>query len=105
MSNNILPTLGLCRRAGKLVTGFDAVKEECSRPGTAVRGVITASDLSEKTLKEVRFFCGKAGIPVFGADVTMSDIGSVTGKKTGIAAITDEGLYAALTREKAKDKK
>lgn len=98
MNGNILSTLGLCRRAGKLITGFDAVKEECGKPGTAVRGVLTASDLSEKTKKEVRFFCGKAGIPVFEPDITVSDIAKVLGKKTGIAAVADEGLLAALTK-------
>ena len=50
---NSLGTIGLCRRAGKLVFGFDAVKDEIIKPGGKVKGVILADDLSEKTKKEV----------------------------------------------------
>ena len=47
--NNILGTLGLCRRAGKLVFGFDAVADEVKNPKSKVYGVVLASDISEKS--------------------------------------------------------
>ena len=49
-----LSTIGLCRRAGKLIYGFDAVVEAVKPPGSKVSGVLVTSDLSEKTKKEIR---------------------------------------------------
>ena len=91
-----LSTLGLCRRAGKLIFGFDAVCEEIKKPDGKVSGVVAAKDLSQKSLKELRFICGKYGINVFVAEAEMEEIFSVIGKRTGIIAILDEGLYASL---------
>ena len=44
--NNFLGTLGLCRRAGKLLYGFDSVAEEIKKPASKAAGVIIAEDLS-----------------------------------------------------------
>ena len=93
--NRFLSTLGLCRRAGKLAYGFDEV---CSlmKKGSAY-GVFTASDLSEKTFKEVRFFCEKHTVPLIKTDVTMDEISAVLTAKTGIIAILDKGLFDSLS--------
>lgn len=95
--NNTLSTLGLCRCAGKLIYGFDAVAAELEKPGTAVCGVLLASDLSEKSKKEVRFICAKKDMAVTELTATLDDIKSVIGKRTGIIAVLDNGLYNSLT--------
>ena len=56
---NFLSTLGLCRKSGRLIHGFDPVCEELKNPKSKIAGVILASDVSEKTQKEMRFFCDK----------------------------------------------
>lgn len=96
---NSLGTIGLCRRAGKLIFGFDAVKDEIIKPGSKVSGVIIADDLSEKTKKEVKFICDKFGREVFAPGITMDEIKGVIGKFTGILAILDDGLFRSITKQ------
>lgn len=97
MTDKFLSTLGLCRKAGLMIFGFDAVCEEIKKPGNKVAGVVTASDLSEKTLKEVKFICDKYGVTVYTCAAGMDQIKSVLGKRTGVIAITDKGLFASLS--------
>ena len=96
--NNRLSTLGLCRRAGKLIMGFDAVTEEVRLSGTKVKGVLLASDLSEKTKKEVRFECGRAEITVTEIPETLDELKEITGKRAGVIAVLDEGLYGSIVK-------
>ena len=54
--------LSICIKAGKTVKGFDSVCEAVKNGKASC--VLTASDASEKTLKEINFICGKYGVPV-----------------------------------------
>ncbi|MCL1903482.1 MAG: 50S ribosomal protein L7 [Oscillospiraceae bacterium] len=92
--NKKLSTLGLCKRAGKIITGFDAVVADINKAS----GIIITTDLSEKTKKEIKFHCDKHNKRLVEINNTMSDIESVLGKKTGIIAILDEGLFLSLHR-------
>jgi ribosomal protein L7Ae-like RNA K-turn-binding protein len=85
--------LGICKKAGKLVTGFDSVVAEIRK---AV-GVIITSDLSDKTKKEVAFHCNKHNKKLIETTHTMSDVQDIIGKRTGIIAVLDKGLFTALT--------
>lgn len=95
---NSLGTIGLCRRAGKLIFGFDAVKDEVMKPDSKISGVIIADDLSEKSAKEVRFICDKYGKALSSPGVTMDEIKGVIGKYTGILGILDDGLYRSIIK-------
>lgn len=94
-----LSTLGLMKKTGCLIVGFDAVKRELENPRTKVQGIALSKDLSPKTKKEILFlrekYCPK--LKIVGLDADMSQIEGVIGKKTGIAAITDEGFWKALS--------
>ena len=92
-----LSTLGLCRRAGKMIYGFDPVCDEIKSAKSKVCGVALAKDVSEKTLKEITFVCEKYGVKLFQSDADMDEIKAVLGKRTGIIAILDEGLFGSLT--------
>ncbi len=96
--NNILGTLGLCRRAGKVIFGFDAVIDEVKSPKGKACGVIMAEDLSEKTKKEVLFYCGKYNVTAKTVNVTLEEISGVMGKRTGVIAILDKGLFNSITK-------
>lgn len=100
--NNILGTLGLCRRAGKTIFGFDAVIDEVKSPKGKAYGVIMAKDLSEKTKKEVLFYCGKYNVPAETVNVTLEEISGVMGKRTGVIAILDKGLFNSVTNNQTK---
>lgn len=92
--------LGLCVKAGKLITGFDAVMREAAKGQKAVSGIAMASDISKKTEKEVMFYAGKYAVPAMKIDATMEQILTVIKKRTGVFAVTDEGLYKMLTSYK-----
>lgn len=96
--NKILGTIGLCRRAGKLVTGFDAVCEEISRPKGKAAGILLAGDISPKTEKEVRFFAEKSKKLVIKLPIGLDEIAEVLGRKTGVLAVLDEGLFKTLEK-------
>ena len=96
--DKILGTIGLCIRAGKLVHGFDAVMAEIKDNAGKVSGVLTASDLSEKTKKEVAFHCEKAGVGVTEIPETLDELKQATGKRTGVFAVLDDGLYGSIIK-------
>ena len=85
---NILKSLGLCRRAGKLVAGFDAV---CGLLSEEVLDVVVflTLDASLKTSKEVRYYAAKHGVEVIFLDVTKSEIYEILNKSFAVLAITD----------------
>ena len=94
MKNKLLSLLGICRKAGKLVHGFDAVSEAVSRKAAAL--VLVSRDISPKTKKEIEFAASKTNTTVIAAPVTMSDIEQKTGKRAGVLAILDDGLAKAV---------
>lgn len=93
--NKLLGALGLCRRAGALVLGFDAVKDAV-QTGRA-RLVVCMQDLSEANAKRVLALCGDE-CEVRTAPLTQEDLEGLVGKAVGVAAVTDENL-AILCRK------
>lgn len=94
---NFLSTLGLCRKSEKLIHGFDPVCDELKNPRSKIAGVVIAKDVSEKTQKEMRFFCDKYETALYVCENTMDEIKNVIGKRTGVLAVLDEGLFVSLT--------
>lgn len=93
VNNQILSTLSLCRRAGRLVWGFDAVGRTVA-DGTA-EVVAIASDASLKTQKEVLYLC-RGGTPVVDIGAGINEIWYAIGKKCAVLAVTDAGLARKL---------
>lgn len=94
MSNRFYATLSLSMRAKKLLYGFDTVKEGVQNG--SVKLLLTASDLSAKTVKEVVFLAGKYNLPHLPLPKTMEEIAGVIGKKTGVIGIADQGFADKL---------
>ena len=102
--NNLTGLLTICRKAGRLVMGFDPMKDALA--GGKACAVIVASDISPKTEKEVRFFSGRKEIPVAKTSLTLNDIYFALGKKAGIITICDKGFAEkamALCTENTND--
>ena len=93
-----ISTLGLMKKTGSIVTGFDAVEREIKNPASKICGVALASDLSPKSRKEILFVREKyrPDMAAVTFPATMEEIGSVLGKKTGIAAVMDEGFWKSI---------
>lgn len=86
--NNILSNLGMCRRAGKLVLGFDSVCDLLSKDNLNVVVFLT-SDASQKTIKEVKYHANKNGVEVGMLPVTKLDICEILNKPFAVLAVID----------------
>lgn len=90
MNSKLIGLITICRKAGRMVMGFDPSKEAIES-GKAF-SIILASDISPKTEKEIRFFAGKRNVPVAVSGCTINDLYCSLGKKVGVIAICDEGF-------------
>ena len=86
----------LCRRAGKLVIGFDAVCGEMKEKTAG--GVILSRDVSPKTEKEVLYNARKYNVEAVKAEFTMDDAEDALGKRAGVFYVADEGLYGSIKK-------
>lgn len=102
--NDIMGLLTMCRRAGRLCLGMDMTKDACN--SKEARVVLVASDISEKTLKEVKYVCMKNDVILLALDEDMDGVGYRLGKRAGVMAVCDKGFAkkaAELLREIAND--
>ncbi len=90
----VINLLTMCRKAGRLILGFDAVKEAIY--DKHVSSVIVSSDISPKTLKEVRFVCRNSRIDVIRLEMDSYDLYDAVRKKVVVAAISDYGFSEKL---------
>ena len=97
MNNKLQSTLSLCQRAKKLQLGFDQVKEAVQLG--EVKAGFVAADLSDKSKKEVCFFCSKAGVPVHCLPLVKEEIKIAVRKGSGVLGITEEGLAKNLMQQ------
>ena len=100
MEDKLAGLLGMCRRAGRLTTGFDAVKALAAEGRAAL--ILAAADLSEKSGKELRFAMERAAapVPILTVPLTKEELGRLLGlrKPVGILATADEGFARAIGR-------
>lgn len=88
-----LGLLSLCRRAGKLCTGMEAVLEKAGRGEAAL--ILLAEDLSPRSAERLRNRLPE-DIPVRSLPCTMQTLSAVTGKAAGIAAVCDENFACGI---------
>lgn len=88
--NRLLSNLGLCRRAGKLTFGFDAVTTALAQG--KVRMLLVTADLSRKTEKELLYQAKETDVPVYRLPYTMEELCCLLAKRVGILAVTDDQL-------------
>lgn len=90
----IINTISMSKRAGRIILGFDMVKDSVMLGRTEY--VFVAADLSAKSQKEVNYFCEEYEAQIIRMPVTMEEILFAVSKKSGIIAITDPGLNKKL---------
>lgn len=88
--------LTICFKAGKAVKGFDSAVEAVK--SNTAKCVITASDASEKTVKETAFFCDKYNVPLFGSELSKEEIRTLCGKSTAVIAVCDSGFAVGFEK-------
>lgn len=93
-TGKMLSAVGLCKKAGKLIIGFDAVAAAISRGEVCLMAL--SADLSPKSAKEIIRLAERRGVKYIKTELNMQDIGRILGKKAGILAVTDQGLAKAV---------
>lgn len=90
---NLAGLLGMCRRAGRLTTGFDAVIALCNEPQALL---LVAENASPRTVKELRFRAKEH--PLYAIPLTKEEIADAVGSQKPIAvlATADVGFADAL---------
>lgn len=88
--------LGISRRAGHALVGFDAAADSIRKGKAYV--VVLASDVSPKTAKEIRFAAEGKRTVVLSVSADMMQIGRALGyqKPVGVCAVDDRGLAQAI---------
>ncbi len=88
--------VSLSRRAGKLIGGFDAVKDAV-RSGKAYM-VIFAEDISPKTASSMRRTAEEVEVKAFVTTLKMEDYAPIFGKDVGVFAVIDEGFANGIEK-------
>ena len=70
--DKLLSLLGLARRAGKIEPGFDAAATAAKSGKAAL--LLAARDISEKTVKNLRYEGDRAGIPTLRVSAGMEEL-------------------------------
>lgn len=98
MNNKLCGLLGMCRRSGHILIGFDAVRAALLAKKT--RLVLLASDCSPKTEKELRFAAQNTTCPIHAVDVTKDEMAAALGlqKPVAVAATDDVGFAKAMMK-------
>ncbi len=97
--DKLLGALSLCRKAGKLVMGFDPVAESAAKGKAQL--VLLAADLAEGSRKKALRFCEAAGLEPRALPLTQQQLLAVTPKRTGVFAVIDKGLAQLVERQLA----
>lgn len=96
MTGGIASMLGLCRRAGKVVSGDTATRQSILK--NEVKLLILAGDTAKRTKENFIQLAEEKDIPVF-CYATKNELGILLGKKPRtVVAITDEQLARGITR-------
>lgn len=90
MNDRLLSFLGLCKRAGYLVSGADTVIKSM-RDHKALLA-LTANDFSENSLKAVKKAAEEYRVTLKTLDYTKDELSFALGKHCGVICITDKGF-------------
>lgn len=97
--NKIISYVGFAKKCGGIAVGTDGVLAEVRRSGAAGRiCVVTASDASERTLKQIKDKCSYYGVTLIVGVLTGDETARAAGKKMTVSAvaITDMNLASAV---------
>ena len=96
-SEKILSLLGFAAKAGKLSFGTHATTFAIEAKKAKL--VIAAEDISEKSVKELKFKAAKQNIEVLVLDgISTAVLSKRVGKSCGIVAVTESGFADAIKK-------
>lgn len=104
MNNKLTGLLGIARRAGHILIGFDAVRAALLADKT--RLVLLAGDCSEKTEKELRFAGQDKDCPIIPVAADKAALAAALGlqKPVAVVATDDAGFAKAMLKHSTHTK-
>lgn len=96
MINKVNGLLGISSKAGKVLAGTDLVLEEMSKG--KVKLVIVATDASEKTIKNIKFYSEKNNVPLIIYGTIDENSKSIGKHNKAIIAVKDKNLADAILK-------
>ncbi len=97
MTDKTLTLLGFAAKAGKL--SYGAAKATASIYGARAHLIVTASDLSQKSKKEITFHAAKKQVPVIRLTTNDSQtLSNAVGRKCAVLSVNDESFAAAIVK-------
>ncbi len=94
ISSKILTLLGFAAKALKLEYGMQKSIEAIKKNRSKL--IVIASDLSEKSKKEISFYATKQNIRLRTIDVTIEKLSTAVGRKCGVISVNDNGFADAI---------
>ena len=89
-NNKISGFLGICRKAGKLVMGFDMTVDAMQK--CTAEMVLLTSDCSERTARNMKRIAVDTETPIYILPLTMDEISYAVAKRAGVFAVCDSGF-------------
>lgn len=94
MTNKFLQFIGLCKKAGKLLEGYNRCEEYISKD--KVELVIISEDCSNNTRDKFVGYCEKKNIPYING-LTKQDLGNAVGRvEINILGVIDKNMSERL---------
>lgn len=94
MINRIYGLLGLCARAGKVVSGMDAVSDELKR--NKIKLLIIAEDASEKTISNIKYLADKKSVPTIVIGTIEQNSKAIGKENRAIIGIKDKNISSGI---------
>ena len=94
MTDKILTLLGFASKSGNISFGMDSFKDKARSKKS--RLAVAASDISEKSLKEVKFYCNKYNIKLLILKSDILTLSHAVGKKCGIVSVNDRNFAESI---------
>ena len=103
MNNKLCGLLGIARRSGHILIGFDAVRAALLAGKTQL--ILLASDCSPKTEKELRFAAEGKTCPVLKVETDKDAFTAALGMQKPVAVIAtdDRGFATAMMKYTKED--
>jgi len=94
--NKVYGLLGLCARAGKIVSGMDAVSDDLKR--NKVKLVIIARDASEKTASNIKYLAEVKNVPVIVIGNIAENSKAIGKENKAIIGIKDKNISEGIKK-------
>ena len=96
MINKVYGLLGLGARAGKVVSGMDAVSDEIKR--NKIKLLIIAKDTSEKTANNIKYLAQRKKVPILRIGIIKDNSKAIGKENRAVIGIKDINISECIKK-------